>query len=143
MKQDSAKTFGSNLEYLGAHIDYLRNLALSGGGHSVQRPPGTGKTMLAHAVAHAAGYRLMLVDFHKVMSCMPHHGLDENLQRVFHEARLQHAILFFDEADEMFTDRSFNGAMPTLLRELERLDGICILATHRRQLLDEALVVAS
>ena len=66
-------------------------------------PPGTGKTMLAHALAHDAGYRLMLVDFHKVMSCMPHHGLDENLQRVFHEARLQHAILFFDEADEMFS----------------------------------------
>jgi SpoVK/Ycf46/Vps4 family AAA+-type ATPase len=102
-------------------------------------PPGTGKTMLAHALAHSAGYRLMLVDFHKVMSCMPRHGLDENLQRVFHEARLQHAILFFDEADEMFTDRSFNGAMPTLLRELERLDGICILATNRRQVLDEAL----
>ena len=101
--------------------------------------PGTGKTMLAHALAHTAGYRLMLVDFHKVMSCMPRHGLDENLQRVFHEARLQHAILFFDEADEMFTDRSFNGAMPTLLRELERLDGICILATNRRQVLDEAL----
>jgi SpoVK/Ycf46/Vps4 family AAA+-type ATPase len=70
---------------------------------------------------------------------VPHHGLDENLQRVFHEARLQHAIIFFDEADEMFTDRRFNGAMPTLLRELERLDGICILATNRRQVLDEAL----
>ncbi|MEI7902724.1 MAG: ATP-binding protein, partial [bacterium] len=102
-------------------------------------PPGTGKTMLAHALAHSSGYRLMLVDFHKVMNCMPRHGLDENLQRVFHEARLQHAILFFDEADELFTDRAFNGAMPTLLRELERLDGICILATNRRQVLDEAL----
>jgi SpoVK/Ycf46/Vps4 family AAA+-type ATPase len=102
-------------------------------------PPGTGKTMLAHGLAHAAGYRLMLVDFHKVMTCIPRHGLDENLQRIFHEARLQHAILFFDEADEMFTDRNFNGAMPTLLRELERLDGICILATNRRHVLDEAL----
>ncbi len=102
-------------------------------------PPGTGKTMLAHALAHTGGYRLMLVDFNKVMNCVPHHGLDENLQRVFHEARLQHAIIFFDEADEMFTDRRFNGAMPTLLRELERLDGICILATNRRQVLDEAL----
>ncbi len=102
-------------------------------------PPGTGKTMLAHALAHEAGYRVMLVDLHKIMACMPRHGLDENLQRVFHEARLQHAILFFDEADEMFTDRSFNAAMPTLLRELERLDGICILATNRRHVLDEAL----
>ncbi len=102
-------------------------------------PPGTGKTMLAHGLAHAAGYRLMLVDFHKVMNCIPRHGLDENLQRIFHEARLQHAILFFDEADEMFTDRNSNGAMPTLLRELERLDGICILATNRRHVLDEAL----
>lgn len=101
-------------------------------------PPGTGKTMLAHALAKKAGYRLMLVDFRKIRdnSCK---SFDENLTRVFQEARLQKAIPFFDEADEMFCDRCANSYMPTLLREIERMDGICIMATNRRQVLDEAL----
>jgi SpoVK/Ycf46/Vps4 family AAA+-type ATPase len=129
-------------EYLQCRKDWGFDDVLSYGRGTIllfSGPPGTGKTMLAHGLAHAAGYRLMLVDFHKVMTCSSRHGLDENLQRIFHEARLQHAIIFFDEADEMFADRNFNGSMPTLLRELERLDGICILATNRRQVLDEAL----
>jgi SpoVK/Ycf46/Vps4 family AAA+-type ATPase len=101
-------------------------------------PSGTGKTMLAHALAGYTGHRLMLVDIRKVANHSKRE-FEENLERVFHEARLQHAIAFFDEADEMFTDRSLNGAMPTLLREFEKLDGIAILATNRKQVLDEAL----
>jgi SpoVK/Ycf46/Vps4 family AAA+-type ATPase len=101
-------------------------------------PPGVGKTMLAHALAKEVDKRLMLVDIRKLIE----HSdatFEENLLRVFHEARLQNAIILFDEADEMFGDRGYNGAMPTLLREFERLDGIAILATNRGQLLDEAL----
>jgi len=102
-------------------------------------PPGTGKTMLAHALARESGCRLMLVDLRQVVEHSPRHSFDENLQRVFHEARLQNAILFFDEADELFSDRCVNGLMPTLLREFERMDSVCILATNRGQVLDEAL----
>lgn len=102
-------------------------------------PPGTGKTMLAHALAKASGHRLMLVDCRKVLNNSHCNTFEENLRRVFQESRLQCAIPFFDEADEMFADRRTNGIMPTLLRELERLDDICILATNRRQVLDEAL----
>ncbi len=102
-------------------------------------PSGTGKTMLAHALAKATGHRLMLVDFRKIENHSPRHTFEDNLGRIFHEARLQNAIILFDEADEMFADRSANGAMPTLLREFEKLDGIVILATNRRHLLDEAL----
>jgi SpoVK/Ycf46/Vps4 family AAA+-type ATPase len=39
----------------------------------------------------------------------------------------------------MFVDRNVNGLMPTLLREFEKLDGVAILATNRRQILDDAL----
>lgn len=101
-------------------------------------PSGTGKTMLAHALAKVSGHRLMLVDIQSVMNYSTG-NFEENLERVFHEARLQHAILFFDEADEMFADRDRNVAMPTLLREFEKLDNICILATNRKHILDEAL----
>jgi SpoVK/Ycf46/Vps4 family AAA+-type ATPase len=102
-------------------------------------PPGTGKTMLAHALAKAAGYRLLLVDFRKIVQFTGRGSFDDSFRRLFQEARLQKAIPFFDEADEMFCDRCVNGAMPTILREIERMDGVCILATNRRQILDEAL----
>jgi len=102
-------------------------------------PPGTGKTMLAHALAKAAGCRLLLVDVRKVEENCGRRNMEESFRRIFQEARLQKAIPFFDEADEMFGDRCFNGAMPTILREIERMDGVCILATNRRQILDEAL----
>jgi len=101
-------------------------------------PPGTGKTMLAHALANEAGCRLMLADFRQIIEHSAH-DFAENFQRIFMEARILNAVLFFDEADEMFSDRACNGAMPTLLRELEKMDGICILATNRPQILDEAL----
>jgi len=101
-------------------------------------PSGTGKTMLAHAVARATGHRLMLLDIRKLTS-QTKSDLEDGLRRAFHEARLQHAILFFDEADEMLGDRAWCSGVPPLLREFERLDGIAILATNRRQALDEAL----
>lgn len=100
-------------------------------------PSGTGKTMLAHALANHNNYRLMLVDIRKIIR---HSGysFEQNLECVFHEAKLQNAIIFFDEADEMFADRKYNNAMHTLLREIEKLDGICIMATNRKKLIDEA-----
>jgi SpoVK/Ycf46/Vps4 family AAA+-type ATPase len=101
-------------------------------------PSGAGKTMLAHALAKATGHRLLLIDLRAILN-HSRNRFEENLQRAFLEARLQHAILFFDEADEMFSDRSCNFLMPTLLREFEKLDGIAILATNRKQILDEAL----
>lgn len=101
-------------------------------------PSGAGKTMLAHALARESGHRLMLVDIRAILN-HSYRGFEENLRRVFHEARLQRAILFFDEADEMFRDRDSNCAMPTLLREFEKHDGVAILATNRGARLDEAL----
>ena len=99
-------------------------------------PSGTGKTMLAHAVAKKVGQNLMLVDFGKLVETG---DFEEGLQLVFLEARLRNAILFFDEADEIFTDRCANSCMPTILREFEKLDGIAILATNRGCIIDEAM----
>ncbi len=101
-------------------------------------PSGTGKTMLAHALAKATGHRLLQVDIRKIAKHSKR-DFEDDLELVFREARLQHAIVFFDEADEMFSDRTFNSAMPTLLRELEKLDGVAILATNRKHALDEGL----
>jgi SpoVK/Ycf46/Vps4 family AAA+-type ATPase len=54
-------------------------------------------------------------------------------------------VLFWDEADAMFYDRECAGSswevrdVNVLLQELERFDGVCVLATNRRLALDPAL----
>ncbi len=102
-------------------------------------PPGTGKTMLAHALAKTTGHRLMLVDLQQIKDYNGRASFEDNLKRIFHEARLQNAVIMFDEADELFGDRNCNSFMPILLREFEALDGVCVLATNRRCVLDAAL----
>jgi len=99
--------------------------------------PGTGKTMLAHALAKHAELKLLQVN---VPNLLDSNGpFEECFKMLLREANLQNAILFFDEADELFSDRCINRNMPTILREFERFDGIAILATNRKQILDEAL----
>jgi len=49
-------------------------------------------------------------------------------------------VLFFDECESIFMDRSKgNMQVNTVLTELERHDGLCVLATNRPMDLDEAM----
>ena len=100
--------------------------------------PGTGKTLMVHAAAKALGMKLLQVN---VPALFQHRGsADDNFRLVMREGSLQEdTIVFFDEADELFSDRCCNGMMPTILREFERFSGVCILATNMKQMLDEAL----
>ena len=100
--------------------------------------PGTGKTLMVHAVAKALGMKLLQVN---VPALFKHRGgADDNFRLVMREGSLQEdTIIFFDEADEFFEDRRCNGMMPTILREFERFSGVCILATNLKKVLDEAL----
>jgi SpoVK/Ycf46/Vps4 family AAA+-type ATPase len=99
--------------------------------------PGTGKTMLAHALAKHANLKLLQVNVPNLLES--NGAFEECFRMLLREATLQNAILFFDEADELFGDRFINHHMPTILKEFERFDGIAILATNRKQILDEAL----
>lgn len=99
--------------------------------------PGTGKTYFTHALARHCGMKLLQVNVPRLLGTYDH--FDDNFRLVLRESKLQSAMLFFDEADELFQDRSINSHMATILREMEKFDGICILATNRRQMLDEAL----
>ncbi|MFW5968154.1 MAG: ATP-binding protein [Persicimonas sp.] len=99
--------------------------------------PGTGKTMMAHAVADEMGRRVLNVD---IPTFLDHHDADRFLPALFREARLQNAILFFDECEVLFGDRRMgNSLMTMLLTEIERFEGVAILATNLPQQLDEAL----
>jgi len=99
--------------------------------------PGTGKTMTAHAIASRMGKRILNVD---IPTFLEKREADRFLPGLFREARMQEALLFFDECELLFGDRSYGNALMTLLlTELERFEGVAILATNLPQTLDQAL----
>lgn len=99
--------------------------------------PGTGKTMMAHAVAEKLGKRVLNVD---IPTFIENHQADRFLPSLFKEARLQNALLFFDECEVLLGDRRYgNKLMTLLLTEIERFEGIAVLATNLPQALDQAL----
>jgi len=92
-------------------------------------PSGTGKTMMANAVANHLGKKLLLVNFPSL-----EHNSASSLRYLFREAQVQDALLFFDECEGLFNHRD-----PLVLTEIERHDRPVILATNRLQTLDEAM----
>jgi len=130
------------------HDEYLRRRAEWGFDDLIQYgrgslmlfhgPPGTGKTMMAHGVAAHLGKRVLNVD---IPTFAESSEADRFLPGLFREARLQDAILFFDECEALFASRRRHGntLMTLLLTELERFEGVAVLATNLPGELDEAL----
>lgn len=109
-------------------------------------PPGTGKTMAAQVVASELGLELYRVDLSQ-MSSKYIGETQKNISTLFEHAREKNVILFFDEADALFSrrtqvkdanDRHANGEIAHLLQQLEEYEGITILATNLRTQIDDA-----
>ncbi|HTM19137.1 MAG TPA: AAA family ATPase [Kofleriaceae bacterium] len=109
-------------------------------------PPGTGKTMVAQLLARELGCELYLIELSQVVN--KYIGeTEKNLARVFDEAESSQAILFFDEADALFSrrtevkssnDRYANLEVNYLLQRMETYDGLTLLATNLEHGIDEA-----
>jgi SpoVK/Ycf46/Vps4 family AAA+-type ATPase len=100
-------------------------------------PPGTGKTLLSHSVAAHLGRPLLLIDAAQLGA---QRGLDANLDALMREARLQRAVLLFDDCELLFAHRlQGNRELPLLLAALDAYEGITLLSTNLPQTLDEAL----
>ncbi|MCM1157431.1 MAG: ATP-binding protein [Bacteroidales bacterium] len=109
-------------------------------------PPGTGKTMSAGIVADALGTALYRVNLAAVVS--KYIGeTEKNLNVVFETVRKGQGVLFFDEADVLFSkrtevqnsnDKHSNMEAAYLLQKMEEYEGIVILATNYVQNMDEA-----
>lgn len=69
--------------------------------------PGTGKTMAAHAIASALKRPMFAVNYADIESKYVGET-SKNLTRLFKEAELIDAIIFFDEADAMLSRRVTN-----------------------------------
>lgn len=101
-------------------------------------PSGTGKTLTARAVAHQLGRRLLRVDTARLSDQQGR--FQANLDNLLREARLQNAVLFFDECEALFSSASRStGHLAALLAALEEFDGVTVLATNIPKALDPAL----
>ena len=111
-------------------------------------PPGTGKTMAAQAIANEVMTPLYRVDVSQVFS--KYIGeTQKNLSKIFDEASRRSVVLFFDEADALFTrrteikdshDKYANSDTSFLLQKVEEYNGISILATNNFQSFDPAFM---
>lgn len=109
-------------------------------------PPGTGKTMAAQVIAARLGMELYKAELSTVVS--KYIGeTEKNLKQIFEDAKKSQAILFFDEADALFGkrtevkdshDKYSNMEAAFLLQEMERYNGVVILATNFVENIDEA-----
>ena len=109
---------------------------------------GTGKTLAARVVAGTAGLDVYRVDLAALFSKWVGET-EKNLDRIFTAAAGSNAVLFFDEADVVFSKRSaISGASDRyanletayLLQRIEGYDGIVVLATNLRSNIDDAFL---
>ena len=127
---DTFTQVSRNLE-LHKKLTYGRGLVLLFYG-----PSGTGKTMMANALAALIGKKVLMINF----PALGANSAGAILKLIFREAKIHDAILFFDECESIFMDRTKgNLQVNTVLTELERHEGLCILATNRPMDLDEAM----
>ena len=100
-------------------------------------PSGTGKTMLANAIATLLKKKILLVNFPNLGDNSP----GAIAKMLFREATIHNAIVFFDECESVLQSREKDPhhRVNTLLTEIERFDGLVILATNRAAEIDEAM----
>ncbi|MEY2633117.1 MAG: hypothetical protein RIR00_1771 [Pseudomonadota bacterium] len=109
-------------------------------------PPGTGKTLTATLLGKATGSAVYRIDLSMLVS--KYIGeTEKNLAGVFDQAANKRWILFFDEADSLFgqrtqtsnaNDRHANQQVSYLLQRIEDFPGVVILASNLRANIDEA-----
>ncbi|SHN27391.1 ATP-binding protein [Mucilaginibacter sp. OK098] len=108
--------------------------------------PGTGKTLTAMLLGKLFNLDVYRIDLSMVVS--KYIGeTEKNLEKVFKKAENKKWILFFDEADALFSkrtsisdsnDKYANQEVAYLLQRLEDYPGLVILASNMRNNVDEA-----
>lgn len=109
-------------------------------------PPGVGKTMAAQCVASDLGLPLVIIDVGKTINKYIGETA-KNLSKIFEKAEKYRCLLFFDEADAFFSqrtelndshDRYANADTNHLLQLVENYAGPLILATNQKARIDAA-----
>jgi AAA+ superfamily predicted ATPase len=109
-------------------------------------PSGTGKTMAAVLLGKKLGIDVYKIDVSQLVSKYIGETA-KNLEKVFHQAENKNWILFFDEAESLFSkrgnsnspnDKYSNQEVGYLLQRIEDYSGIVILATNLKSVIDDA-----
>lgn len=111
-------------------------------------PPGTGKTLTATLLGKKTGRDVYRIDLSQTVS--KYIGeTEKNLARIFDRAENRDWILFFDEADALFGnrtatkdahDRYANQQVSYLLQRIEDHNGLVILASNLKNNIDSAFL---
>ena len=107
-------------------------------------PPGTGKTMLAEAVASLLNKKLLIVEYPKITSRW-FGETDKKISQAFRAAKENNLVLLMDEADSLLYNRNYAGQehdirfVNDMLQELDRFEGVAVLTTNMDDLLDPAV----
>lgn len=99
-----------------------------------QGPSGTGKTMMAKALAHHFKRPLITVN---LSNTHYHWQLEELMVQAFREASLLNGFIFFDEADDVFKEGTYLARM--LLIQIEKARCVVIFATNKAGQMDPAM----
>lgn len=102
-------------------------------------PPGTGKTMTANAIANYLKKKILVLSYAEIESKYVGEA-PKNLTKAFESAKLNDAVMFFDEADSFLgkriqnvthgSDQALNSLRSQMLMLLESFDGVVIFATN-------------
>lgn len=111
-------------------------------------PPGTGKTLTANFLGKYTSHDVYRVDLSTVVS--KYIGeTEKNLANLFNLAENTDWILFFDEADALFSkrthvqdvhDRYTNQEVAYLLQRIEEYQGLVVLASNFKSNINEAFI---
>lgn len=123
-------------------VDGIPRLVLS-----LYGKPGTGKTMLAHAIANHFGKKLLALNYSEIESKYVGDAA-KNLKHAFDSAKELDAVLFFDEADSFLgkriqnvsqgAEQAINSLRSQMLILLEEHQGVVLFATNLVSNFDKA-----
>jgi transitional endoplasmic reticulum ATPase len=136
-----------------AHPELAKQYGIgTGGGVLLFGPPGTGKTMIAKAIAHEIDATFFVVSPAQMLSKWVGEA-EQNIRKLFEAAKAEDvSVIFLDETEALVPKRKSGSStvmqrvVPQILQELEgfdRKDGRALLfvgATNKPWMLDEALL---
>jgi SpoVK/Ycf46/Vps4 family AAA+-type ATPase len=111
--------------------------------------PGTGKTMLADAIAQRLGKTILEVSYAEIESKYVGET-PKNIVAAFEAAKANGSAIFFDEADSILgrrmtnvtaaADHGVNVSRAVMLKQLDAFDGVVLFATNLAKNFDGAFV---
>ncbi|MCH9016987.1 MAG: ATP-binding protein, partial [Chloroflexi bacterium] len=124
----------------------------TGGGVLLFGPPGTGKTMIAKAIAHEIDATFFVVSPAQMLSKWVGEA-EQNIRKLFDAAKAEPtSVIFLDEIEALVPKRKSGGStvmqrvVPQILQELEGFDRnsdralLFVGATNKPWMLDEAIL---